>query len=159
VDFTASPATRFPCSPFDDRGYPPASSLLRVATQISAAAEASAPVPTSHHRLLLAQARQDIPDMVVNRKFSASYAKEKYIQSCFSWAAFSTGRTVMEDCTNNSDQGKRYPQLTEEQAREICHKYLIEALRLIPFKDRIRVFAAAMKDLLEIERKGGGRFD
>lgn len=65
----------------------------------------------------------------------------------------------MEDCTNNPDQGKLYPQLTEEQAREICHKYLIEALRLIPFKDRIRVFAAAMKDLLEIERKGGGRFD
>jgi hypothetical protein len=52
-------------------------------------------------------------------------------------------------------------QLTDEQAHETCRRYLIEALRLIPFKDRIRVFAAAMKELHEDEkrRRGGGFSD
>jgi hypothetical protein len=43
-----------------------------------------------------------------------------------------------------------------EQARETCHRYLIEGLRLIPFKDRIRAFAAAMKELQENEMKRRG---
>jgi len=50
-------------------------------------------------------------------------------------------------------------QLTDEQAREACRRYLIEGLRLIPFKDRIRVFAAAMKELHEDEKRHrGGKF-
>jgi hypothetical protein len=68
----------------------------------------------------------------------------------------------MHDYTKNSDQEKPIqirPPLSQDQACEICRKHLIEGLRLIPFKDRIRVFAAAMKELLEIERKGGGRVD
>jgi hypothetical protein len=45
---------------------------------------------------------------------------------------------------------------TDEQAREKCHRYLIEGLRLIPFKDRIRAFAAAMNELQENETKRRG---
>jgi len=47
-------------------------------------------------------------------------------------------------------------QYTDEQAREACRRYLIEALRLIPFKDRIRVFASAMKELHEDEKRRRG---
>jgi hypothetical protein len=50
-------------------------------------------------------------------------------------------------------------QLMDNQAREKCHGYLIEGLRLIPFKDRIRAFAAAMKALQEIEKSSGGFAD
>jgi hypothetical protein len=62
----------------------------------------------------------------------------------------------MENYKNDSDREKPiqvHSQTTDEQAREKCHRYLIEGLRLIPFKDRIRAFAAAMKELQGSETK------
>jgi hypothetical protein len=69
--------------------------------------------------------------------------------------------TIMQNYKSDPDRGKPIQdraELTDEQARERCHTYLMEGLRLIPFKDRIRAFAAAMKELLQYEEKHrGGR--
>jgi hypothetical protein len=49
-----------------------------------------------------------------------------------------------------------HPLMTDDQAREKCHALLIEGLRLIPFKDRIRAFAIAMKEIQQNEEHHRG---
>jgi hypothetical protein len=60
----------------------------------------------------------------------------------------------MEHNKHDADRHKsvhEHPLMTDDQAREKCHALLIEGLRLIPFKDRIRAFAIAMKEIQQEE--------